>query len=144
MKDSTAAAGLKARGKELEDSFFARENARLLTKLREEAAKEEKRKEFRAALNVANVQLLDALILQRKQEETWWALVPKNESRLVSLAGELDGLLQPGVTGHQPRHALQFAAVGLGPTVLNPDQKQRFGIASRNGQIFHARTTFSR
>ena len=31
-------------------------------------------------------------MVQRKQEETWWALVPKNESRLVSLAGELDGL----------------------------------------------------
>ena len=31
-------------------------------------------------------------VVQRKNEETWWALVPKNESRLVSLAGELDGL----------------------------------------------------
>ena len=31
-------------------------------------------------------------MVQRKQEETWWALVPKNESRLVSLAGDLDGL----------------------------------------------------
>ena len=31
-------------------------------------------------------------MVQRKQEESWWALVPKNESRLVSLAGELDGL----------------------------------------------------
>jgi hypothetical protein len=31
-------------------------------------------------------------VVQRKNEETWWALVPKNESRLVSLAGDLDGL----------------------------------------------------
>ena len=31
-------------------------------------------------------------VVQRKQEESWWVLVPKNESRLVSLAGELDGL----------------------------------------------------
>lgn len=31
-------------------------------------------------------------MVQRKQEESWWVLVPKNESRLVSLAGELDGL----------------------------------------------------
>ncbi len=31
-------------------------------------------------------------MVQRKQEESWWSLVPKNESRLVSLAGELDGL----------------------------------------------------
>jgi len=31
-------------------------------------------------------------MVQRKQEESWWALVPKNQSRLVSLAGELDGL----------------------------------------------------
>ena len=31
-------------------------------------------------------------VVQRKNEESWWALVPKNESRLVSLAGELDGL----------------------------------------------------
>jgi len=31
-------------------------------------------------------------VVQRKQEESWWSLVPKKESRLVSLAGELDGL----------------------------------------------------
>ncbi len=31
-------------------------------------------------------------VVQRRNEESWWALVPKNESRLVSLAGELDGL----------------------------------------------------
>jgi hypothetical protein len=31
-------------------------------------------------------------MVQRKQEESWWALVPKNAGRLVSLAGELDGL----------------------------------------------------
>jgi len=31
-------------------------------------------------------------MIQRKQEESWWALVPKNAGRLVSLAGELDGL----------------------------------------------------
>ena len=31
-------------------------------------------------------------MVQRRQEESWWVLVPKNESRLLSLAGELDGL----------------------------------------------------
>ncbi len=30
--------------------------------------------------------------IQRKNEETWWALVPKDDSRVVSLAGELSGL----------------------------------------------------
>lgn len=66
--------GLKLRAKELEDSFFARENARLLAKLREEAAREEKRQEFRKVLNVANDQLLDALIELGVAAETLVAL----------------------------------------------------------------------
>ena len=111
MKDSTAAAGLKARGKELEDSFFARENARLLTKLREEAAKEEKRKEFRAALNVANVQLLDALIALGVAPETLVALslVP-----LVEMAWA-DGSIQD-----RERGAILKAAEERGVAVGSP------------------------
>lgn len=70
--------GLKLRAKELEDSFFAKENARLLAKLREEAAREEKRQEFRKVLNVANDELLDALMGLGVEPETLVAvsLVP--------------------------------------------------------------------
>jgi uncharacterized tellurite resistance protein B-like protein len=74
MKDTDKVPGLKAKAKALEDSFFAKENARLLTKLREEAAREEKRKEFRAVLNVTNDQLLDALIALGVEAETLVAL----------------------------------------------------------------------
>ena len=42
-------------------------------------------------------------VVQRKNEETWWALVPKKESKLVSLAGELEGL-----DGIQPRRHLEL------------------------------------
>ena len=31
-------------------------------------------------------------VVQRKHEEAWWAFIPKKESAVVSLAGELDGL----------------------------------------------------
>jgi uncharacterized tellurite resistance protein B-like protein len=74
MKDTDRVPGLKAKAKALEDSFFAKENARLLAKLREEAAREEKRKEFRTVLNVANDQLLDALIALGVEAETLVAL----------------------------------------------------------------------
>ena len=42
-------------------------------------------------------------VVQRKNEETWWALVPKKESGLVSRAGELDGL-----DGIKPRRHLEL------------------------------------
>ncbi len=66
--------GLKLRAKELEEGFFVQENARLLAKLREEAAKEEKKKEFRTVLNVQNEELLDALIELGVEAETLVAL----------------------------------------------------------------------
>jgi hypothetical protein len=66
--------GLKLRAKELEEGFFVQENARLLAKLREEAAKEEKKKEFRTVLNVQSEELLDALIELGVEAETLVAL----------------------------------------------------------------------
>lgn len=54
--------GIKARAKALEESFFERENQELLRKLREQAAREEKRETLRQALNVANEKVLDALV----------------------------------------------------------------------------------
>lgn len=82
--------GLKLRAKELEEGFFVKENARLLAKLREEAAREEKKKEFKAVLNVKNEELLDALIELGVEAETLVAvsLVP-----LVEVAWA-DGAIQ--------------------------------------------------
>ena len=45
-------------------------------------------------------------MVQRKQEESWWVLVPKKESRLVSLAGELDGL--DGITSRRHLELLPY------------------------------------
>jgi hypothetical protein len=74
MKHTDKVPGLKAKAKALEDSFFAEENARLLQRLREAAAKEEKKKEFRAVLIVKNEELLDALIELGVEAETLVAI----------------------------------------------------------------------
>jgi hypothetical protein len=54
--------GIKARAKALEDSFFERENQELLRKLREQAAREDRKRTLREALNVSDDQVLDALV----------------------------------------------------------------------------------
>jgi len=56
------ATGLRQSGKALEDSFFARENARLLTKLKEKEAAAAKRAAFKEIANIENAELIDALI----------------------------------------------------------------------------------
>jgi hypothetical protein len=52
-------AGLKKYARELEESFFERENRRLLEKLRAEAEKEQQRDRLRAALKIDDPALLD-------------------------------------------------------------------------------------
>ena len=47
MKHTEDVKGLKAKARALEDSFFARENARILQELRAASVLEEKKKEFR-------------------------------------------------------------------------------------------------
>jgi hypothetical protein len=74
MQHTDKVPGLKAKAKALEDSFFAEENARLLQRLRDAAAKEEKKREFRAALVVKNEELLDALIELGVEAETLVAI----------------------------------------------------------------------
>jgi len=59
MEDVT---GLKKSAKALEESFFARENEKLLDKLREQAAREEKRKLLADALNIEDATILDHLV----------------------------------------------------------------------------------
>lgn len=56
------ATGLRMAGKALEDSFFARENAALLKKLKEKAAVEAKKQAFREIANVKNEAVIDALV----------------------------------------------------------------------------------
>jgi tellurite resistance protein len=56
------ATGLRQSGKALEDSFFARENARLLKKMKEKEALQAKRDAFKEIANIENEELLDALI----------------------------------------------------------------------------------
>ena len=54
--------GMRARGKALEDSFFERENQELLRRLREQAAREDRKKVLREALSFADDEILDALV----------------------------------------------------------------------------------
>ena len=105
MKGTENVRGLKEKAKALEDSFFALENAKLLQQLREETAKEEKRKEFREYLNIDNEEIIDALVELEVEPETLvaFSLVP-----LVEVAWA-DGEIQP-----KEREAIIRAAVERG------------------------------
>lgn len=105
MKHTDKVPGLKAKARALEDSFFANENARLLQKLRETAAKEDKKNEFREYLSIENDEVLDALVELAVEPETLVAftLVP-----LVEVAWA-DGEIQPS-----EREAIIKAAVERG------------------------------
>ena len=52
LKHTDKVKGLKEKARALEDSFFAKENERILKELREASAREEKKKEFREYLNI--------------------------------------------------------------------------------------------
>jgi len=78
MKGTENVKGLKAKAKALEDSFFAKENERILQELRAVKAREEKRKEFREYLNIENEEIIDALVELEVEPETLiaFSLVP--------------------------------------------------------------------
>jgi hypothetical protein len=86
-----ASKDLKKHAKSLEESFFAKENERLLKKMREKAAREEKRKAFRESLNLDNDEVIDALIDLALEPQTVaaFSIVP-----LVKMAWA-DGKIQP-------------------------------------------------
>ena len=62
MKYTDKVRGLKETARALEDSFFAKENDRILKELRAASVREGKKKEFREYLNIENEELLDALV----------------------------------------------------------------------------------
>ncbi len=105
MKGTEHVKGLKAKARALEDSFFANENAKLLRDLREAAAREDKKKEFREYLNIDSEEIIDALIDLEVEPETLiaFSLVP-----LVEVAWA-DGAIQP-----KERDAIIKAAVEQG------------------------------
>jgi len=84
-------AGLKKYGKALEESFFERENQKLLAKLREQGARERKRATLREALKIDDEDVLDHLVALDVSPETIvaFSLVP-----LVEVAWA-DGEIQP-------------------------------------------------
>jgi tellurite resistance protein len=111
MKYTDKVTGLKAKAKALEDSFFAKENERILQELRAATAREEKKQEFREYLNIDNDEVLDALVELAVEPETLVAftLVP-----LVEVAWA-DGEIQP-----KERDAILKAAIERGVEVDSP------------------------
>jgi hypothetical protein len=114
MKHTDKVKGLTATARALEDSFFAKENERILKELRAASAREEKKKGIREHLKITNNEVLDALVDLEVEPETLVAftLVP-----LVEVAWA-DGEIQP-----KERDAIIKAAVegGVGhdsPTAL--------------------------
>ena len=111
MKYTDKVKGLKGTARALEDSFFAKENERILQELRAASAREGKKKEFREYLNIENEELLDALVNLAVEPETLVAftLVP-----LVEVAWA-DGEIQP-----KERDAIIKAAVEQGVAEDSP------------------------
>jgi len=111
LKYTDKVKGLKETARALEDSFFAKENERILKELRAASVREEKRKEFREYLNIKNDELLDALVELAVEPETLVAftLVP-----LVEVAWA-DGEIQP-----KEREAIIKAAMERGVTEDSP------------------------
>lgn len=105
MKGTEHVKGLKAKARALEDSFFARENERVLQELRAVKARAEKKKEFREYLNIDNEEIIDALVELEVEPETLvaFSLVP-----LVEVAWA-DGEIQP-----KERDAIIKAAIERG------------------------------
>jgi hypothetical protein len=105
MKGTEHVKGLKAKAKALEDSFFAKENERILQELRAASVREEKKKEFRKYLDIDNDEIINALVDLDVEPETLvaFSLVP-----LVEVAWA-DGEIQP-----KERDAIIKAAVERG------------------------------
>ena len=114
LKHTDKVKGLKEKARALEDSFFAKENERILKELREASAREEKKKEFREYLNIDNDEVLDALVELAVEPETLVAftLVP-----LVEVAWA-DGKIQD-----KEREAILRAAVDRGVEQDSPTCK---------------------
>ncbi len=109
MEDVT---GLKKSAKALEDMFFVQESEKLLAKLREQAARDKKRKVLAEALNIDDDRVLDHLVQLDISAETIVAfgLVP-----LVEVAWA-DGSIQA-----KERDAILRAAAerGITPGTVN-------------------------
>jgi hypothetical protein len=105
MKGTEHVKGLKAKAKALEDSFFAKENERILQELRAASAREEKKKEIREYLNIDSDEIINALVDLEVEPETLvaFSLVP-----LVEVAWA-DGEIQA-----KERDAIVKAAVERG------------------------------
>ena len=105
MKGTEHVKGLKAKAKALEDSFFAKENERILRELREASVRAEKKKEFQEYLNIDNDEIINALVDLEVEPETLvaFSLVP-----LVEVAWA-DGEIQP-----KERDAIIKAAIERG------------------------------
>ncbi|MCG6948864.1 MAG: hypothetical protein LJE93_08130 [Acidobacteria bacterium] len=102
---------LKSKAKALEESFFAKENERILRELREASVREEKKKEFREYLDIDDDEIVNALVDLEVEPETLvaFSLVP-----LVEVAWA-DGEIQQG-----EREAIIKAAVERGVDETSP------------------------
>ena len=96
---------LNAAGKSLEDAFFAKENARLLEKLRAKAKQEERRKALRDVIQIEDEGLVDHLLQLGLGPETILAIniIP------LAMVAWADGSIEP-----REREAILQAAAQKG------------------------------
>jgi len=121
MKHTDKIKGLTATARALEDSFFAKENERILKEMRAASVREEKKKEFREYLDVDNEEVLEALVELAVEPETLvaftlvplvevaWAdgeIQPKERDAIIKAAVER-GVAEDSATAHLLRNWLQ-------------------------------------
>jgi hypothetical protein len=106
--------GLRKSAKAMEESFFARENEKLLQKLRAEAEAEKRRESFRQTLQIDNETVLDRLVEMDLTPETIMAftVIPLVEvawadgtissgERKAVLAAAAERGIEPGTTNYE-------------------------------------------
>lgn len=142
------ATGLRQSGKALEDSFFAKENARLLEKLKKQEVVAAKRQAFKDA-NIDNEQLIDALMELEVEPGAMAALsivplvavawadgeIQKNEREAIIRAAE-DG----GIEAGSPNHDLleNWLKTKPGPELLSTWKEYAHAIEERLDSVVGA------
>ena len=131
------AIGLRKSAKALEESFFAKENEKLLARLREESARKQKRKVLAEALNLDDEKVLSHLVELDLSPE---AIVAFSLVPLVEVAWA-DGQIQP-----KERDAILRAAEerGVTPESVNHELLENWLNARPDRRLLEAWRQYTR
>ena len=122
-------------GRALEEAFFARENAKLLERLRQQAAAEERRKALRAVMPNVDAAMLDRLLDLGISPETALAVTLVPLTAVAWADGSIDarerkailmGAAERGVAEGTPAHALLVSWLETRPSAELVEMWRRY------------------